>query len=358
MPTRDVIVVGASAGGVEALKTLVSGLPEGFPAAVFVVLHVPAHGPSVLPRILSRAGPLEAVHPQNGQAFEPGKVYIAPPDHHLLLHPGRIRLARGPRENGHRPAADALFRSAARVYGRRVIGVVLSGALDDGTAGMVAVKRVGGLAVVQHPDDAMYDGMPQSVLNHVAADHCLPVADIPALLVRLVGEPLPEPPPEVPGMSPDSVREADMAELEPGAVHDPQRPGDPSVYGCPECGGVLWELRDGEVLRFRCRVGHAWSAETLFAEQADGLEAALWSAMRALEEQAVLARRMFERALGRHHTHVAEAYAIQEKDARAQAELVRRVLLNRRPDTPNGTPDPSAPRPTPIAPVAPPDGDS
>ena len=351
MPGRDIIVIGASAGGVEALKQLVHGLPADLPAAVFVVLHVPPHGPSVLPRILTRAGRLPAAHPADGQPIRPGTITVAPPDYHLLVKPGHVRLTRGPRENGHRPAADALFRTAARSYGGRVVGVVLSGVLDDGTAGLAAVKRAGGLAVVQHPDDALYAGMPQSAIDNVAVDYTLPVADLAALLTRLATEPAPAP---HPGLSPDGDKEADMAELEPGAVHAHHRPGTPSAFGCPECGGVLWELRDGDLLRFRCRVGHAWSADSLLAEQSDGLEAALWSALRALEEQAALSRRMADRAVARGHTGSAEVFAGQSRDATAHAEVIRRVLLTRRPDPTTEPFDPTPPSGNGPGPAAPP----
>jgi two-component system chemotaxis response regulator CheB len=328
MTGHDIIVVGASAGGVDTLRQLVSGLPADLPAAVFVVVHVPAHGPSVLPKILSRAGPLPAIHPQDGQAIQNGTVYVAPPDYHLLVKRGYVRVARGPRENKHRPAADALFRTAARSYESRVIGVVLSGVLDDGTAGLAVIKRAGGFAVVQHPDDALYSGMPQSALNNVAVDYCLPVAELPALLVRLVAEPASS----VPELPPETEQEADMAELEPGATHDHHRPGIPSAFACPECGGTLWEFHEGDLLRFRCRVGHAWSADTLLAEQADGLEAALWSALRALEEQAALAHRMKERTAARGQEASAAGFAAQAREATEHAEVIRRVLLRRRPD--------------------------
>jgi two-component system chemotaxis response regulator CheB len=339
MPGRDVIVIGASAGGVEPLRQVVAGLPADLPAALFVVVHVPPHGPSVLPRILSRSGPLPAVHPHDHQPIRPGTIYVAPPDYHLLVKPGHVRVTRGPRENRHRPAADALFRTAARSYRQRVVGVVLSGVLDDGTAGLAAIKRAGGMAVVQHPADALYDSMPRTALNNVAVDYSLPAAELPGLLARLAAEPLPDiDPPDLP---PDLEQEADMAELEPGATHDQHRPGAPSTFGCPECGGVLWELHDTELLRFRCRVGHAWSADSLLAEQSDGLEAALWSALRALEEQAALANRMRERAASRGQDRSAAVFATQVEESRAHAEVIRRVLLTRRPD-PATEPFPSA----------------
>jgi two-component system, chemotaxis family, protein-glutamate methylesterase/glutaminase len=332
MVTRDIIVVAASAGGVDALKQVVQGLPKNLPAAVFVVLHLPAHGPSVLPKILSRAGALPAVHPQDRDEIRPGMIYVAPPDYHLLVKAGHVRITRGPRENSHRPAADALFRTAARAYGSRVIGVVLSGVLDDGTAGLLAIKRMGGMAVAQAPSDALYTGMPQSAIDHVAVDCCLPAAQMPELLVRLTTTPVPA---ENPGHNQppaDLNQEADMAELEPTAVHADRKPGDPSVFACPECGGTLWEMHDHDLVRYRCRVGHAYSAESLLAEKSESLEAAMWTALRALEEQAALSRRMIERAVTQGRTSSANSYRGKVAEAESHAELIRRVLLTRHPD--------------------------
>ena len=189
MPDHDIVVVGASAGGVEALAELAASLPANLPAAVFVVLHVPATGTSALPDILSRHGPLPASHVKDGELVERARIYVAPPDHHVLLRGGHVRLTRGPRENGHRPAVDSLFRSAAREYATRVIGVVLSGALDDGTAGLLAIKSRGGVAVVQEAGDALYPGMPYNALEHVRVDHVVAVASMGKLLARLAAEP-------------------------------------------------------------------------------------------------------------------------------------------------------------------------
>ena len=183
--TPGIVVIGASVGGVEAIGFLAAALPPDFAAAVLVVLHVGAHR-SVLPRLLSQRGPLPACHPGDGDLIRPGRIYVAPPDQHLLVEPGCVRLARGPRENWARPAVDPLFRSAARAYGPHVVGVILTGGLNDGTAGLFEVKRHGGVAVVQDPGDALSPGMPQSALRHVAVDHCLPLPAIPALLAALV----------------------------------------------------------------------------------------------------------------------------------------------------------------------------
>lgn len=335
MPGHDLIVIGTSAGGVEALTQLVKDLPADLPAAILVVLHVPAHGTSVLPLILSRNGPLKATHARDGEPLLAGHIYIAPPDHHLLVRPEHIHLARGPRENGHRPAIDPLFRTAARTYGNRVIGVVLSGVLDDGTAGLLAIKRRGGIAVAQDPDDAMYPGMPRSAMENVDCDHIVPLKDLAPLLVRLAHEPVVEsanqPIPE------DMEREADMAELEPDVLHGDDKYGVPSVWACPDCGGTLWELHEGDIIRFRCRVGHAFSAETLLAEQSDQLEDAFWVALRALEESAALSRRLSERARSRGNDRTAERFEDQAQAAIERADIVRKVLLNGSLDTRDAT---------------------
>jgi two-component system chemotaxis response regulator CheB len=329
VPGHDIVVIGASAGGVEALSKLVSRLPRDLPAALLVVLHVPANGTSVLPMILSRAGPLPAVHARDGQAIELGHIYCAPPDHHLLVGRGHLRVARGPRENGLRPAADPLFRTAARVYGPRVIGVVLSGSLDDGTAGLYVIKARGGFAITQDPEEAMFSGMPRSAVENVAVDHCLPVAEIAPLLDRLTREPVAE---EGVAPVPDEMEiEVGMAELDPAALQSDDRPGQLSGFSCPECNGVLWELRDGELLRFRCRVGHAYSANSLVEAQSEALEAALWAALRALEEQAALAHRLMIRSRDRGHDLAAARFEQQVRDSEERAALIRDVLLRKEP---------------------------
>src|SRR5581483_1706827 len=260
MPGRDIIVVGASAGGVDVLAQLVRGLPAGLPASLFVVHHVPAGFRSVLPTILSRSGPLLASHARDGEPFNPGHIYVAPPDHHLLLQPeGRMRLTYGPRENHHRPAVDPLFRTAARYYGPRVIGVVLSGALSDGAAGLLAVRGAGGVAVVQDPADALVAAMPLSASQIAGADYVVAAADLPPLLVKLVreaaaptgGSPVPDPIDKMP----EAVNR-DFAQQ----IHNGRR-GERSVFSCPECGGALWQVDEAELVRFRCHVGHAYNGE-------------------------------------------------------------------------------------------------
>lgn len=254
---HDLIVIGASAGGVEALSNLVRELPAELPAAILIVIHIPVHGKSVMPTILNRAGALLAVHPQDGQPIQPGQIYVAPTNHHLLVKHNTIHLTLGPKENGHRPAIDPLFRTAARYYGPRAVGVILSGLLDDGTAGLLAIKKQGGVALVQDPEEAFYDSMPRSAIANVAVDHVLTLSGIAARLVQLAQEPvkpLPKPVPEFMEV------EADMAELDIDALQRPERPGQPSGFACPDCGGALWDLKDSQGLRFRCRTGHAYSA--------------------------------------------------------------------------------------------------
>jgi two-component system chemotaxis response regulator CheB len=321
MARRDIVVIGASAGGVEALGALVRELPLELEAAVFVVLHLAAEHKSVLPRILSSAGPLLAKHARNGEAIATNRIFVARPDHHLLLHDSHIRVVRGPRENGHRPAIDPLFRTAARTFGPRVIGVILSGALDDGTAGLVSVKSQGGLALVQDPDDALVDAMPRSALENVQVDHTLSASEIGRLLPRLVAE-------EVPAgsRSQSPVLEVESSLQLAGESERVPRIGEPSSIACPDCGGVLNEVYDGELIRFRCRVGHAFAPESLYLQQNTQLEGALWAALRALEEQAALARRMAVRARELRQVKSAVRYDDRAESAEGQARTVREAL--------------------------------
>ena len=337
MPGHDIIVVGASAGGVEALTRLVGGLPADLPASVFVVLHVPAYGASVLPSILARNGPLPARHPADGEEIKPGTIYVAPPDFHLLVDRGRVRLSRGPRENGHRPSVDPLFRTAARSYGRRVVGVVLSGSLDDGSSGLMTIKRRGGMAVVQDPEDALYYGMPRSAMEAVAVDRVLPIAAIGPALAELAHEPVAEAGGE--DVSDDLHYEAEIAAFDLDALNIKHHPGTPSGFACPDCAGGLWEIQEGELIRFRCRVGHAWSSHGLLAEQANAVEEALWIALRALEERAALSGRLAERLQRAGNPRTAGRFEEQAHEARQRAALLRQVLLSE----PRVNVDPPAP---------------
>ena len=354
LPRRDIVVIGASAGGVEALTQLMKALPSDLPAALFVVLHISDHGTSVLPSILSRVGNLPAVHPQDGEQIRHGVIYVAPSDRHLLIEDDHITVLRGPRENGHRPSVDPLFRTAARTAGKRVIGVILSGLLDDGTAGLMAVKRFGGIALVQNPDEALFAGMVQSAIANVRVDFVLPVAQIAAEIIRLTREDLPLEQTHVKldgnvrGNEPErrSLSVADEIDQEIAAEHMDAalidasvHPGKPSAFSCPECGGVLWEIQDGAMVRFRCRTGHAYSSDTLLAEQSHELDVALWSALRALEESASLARRLRDRSTDNGHPLAAARFADQADEALKKAGIIRRALLRNDPfsDSPDIT---------------------
>jgi two-component system, chemotaxis family, protein-glutamate methylesterase/glutaminase len=280
---RDIIAIGASAGGVDALPKLIGSFPSDLPASVFVVLHVSPQGPSLLPKILGRKASLPVQHAIDGEAIRHGHVYVAPPDHHLQVEQGRVHLSRGPRENRHRPAIDPLFRSAADSYGPRVVGVVLTGYLDDGTAGLYTVKVRGGVAVVQDPQDASVPAMPQSALRNVKVDHSLPLSAIGPLLVQLARKRVIRP-------AKNGKKPVPKRTLTPRKMVE--KLGPPSEFICPECSGPLWELKEGRPLQFRCHVGHSYSPESLLADHSDGLERALWAAVRTLDERAALLRRL------------------------------------------------------------------
>ena len=313
---RDVVVIGGSAGGIEALRSLVAGLPPLPSVCFLVVIHVPASARSVLPQILARTGVLPAVHAVDGAPLLRGGILVAPPGHHLVVQGDHVRLTQGPRENSHRPSIDVLFRSAARACGSRVIGVVLSGVLDDGTAGMIAVKMRGGLAMVQSPDDALYPAMPQSVIDHVAVDQTAPAEHLAAAIVARLREDIPEASATASGPA-ESVARGD----EPRS-HDPR-------YTCPDCHGALREERHDELVRYRCRAGHAFSPESLLASQDEAVEYAMWAAFRALEESASLSGRLAQRAHERSLPDLARRHETREEDSRARAQVIRRALEGR-----------------------------
>lgn len=326
MAKRDIIVIGASAGGVQTLAKLVHGLPAGLPASLFIVCHFPSDDRSVLPEILSRAGPLLASHAADGEPFYPGHIYVAPPNYHLMLRSaGTMHLTRGARENHHRPAVDPLFRSAARNFGERVIGIVLSGSLYDGTAGLMAVRSAGGLAIVQDPSDAMVSAMPESASQIAGADYVVALADLAPLLVNLVQNPV-EPGPKTAAVDPiDRIPVTVDREMEAQARNE--RQGTVSTFTCPECGGSLWQLEGSGPLRFRCHVGHAYVGEDLLGEQSEALEAALWTAIRTFREKSVLSRQLAhrERAAGR--DAAADRYDEQAGQSAEFGELIRRYLI-------------------------------
>ena len=305
---HDLVVIGASAGGVETLKRVVADLPADLRATICVVLHIAPGSPSALARILRRAGRLPCRPATDGEPLSLGEILVAPPDRHLVIEDGRVRLTIGPRENNHRPAVDALFRSAAIARGDRVIGIVLSGTRDDGTAGLAVIKAQGGLAIVQDPADATYPGMPASALDHVAVDAVVPSGEIGRAIAAMVNG----------------------TDLPPGT--DPQaRPADPSdpdltTVICPECGGVLSERFEAGLVQWECRVGHRYSPETLVDAQAERVEAALWTAIRALSDRSRLLHRMADRAGSRDQPRSARSFRRRAALAGDQADLVRKAL--------------------------------
>ncbi|HWI25626.1 MAG TPA: chemotaxis protein CheB [Stellaceae bacterium] len=322
--TRDIIAIGGSLGGVEALRELAKGLPTGLPAAIFVVLHV-GRQRSRLAELLNGAGPLPAKVAEGGEHIERGRIYVAQPDRHLLLHDGHILVSRGPHENMWRPAIDPLFRSAACSYGARVVGVVLSGLLDDGAAGLDAIKRCGGTAVIQDPADAAAPDMPRTAQRLVSVDHVAPIAAMAPLLARLAASPAGR----QPAIPEHICVEAAIAAQERGSMRTQDQLGQLSPFSCPECGGTLWEVAEGRLLRYRCHVGHAYTAESMLAAQSDATDALLNRLLRSYRERAELTRRLAVKELARQQSDLA-----RELDSRAQgydedAALMERLLAER-----------------------------
>ena len=323
MQTKHLVVIGASSGGIEALRDLVKNLPADFPAAIAVVLHTSPDSPGVLPGILSRAGPIPAVIPRDKQRLEPGRIYVAAPDFHLLVEPGQLRVAKGPRENRFRPAIDPLFRSAAQVFGPATVGVLLSGSLDDGVAGMWTIKQLGGTTIVQDPDDALFPSMPESAIRNARIDHVAMIQDIGPLLVRLTASPVvgeQEPAPRAIDIEVKIAKEEDPVE---SGVHDL---GHPSRLACPECHGVLLELKEGGRLRFRCHTGHAYSMESLLADVNEGIEKALWNTVRAMQEGTLLMERMVEHTEEAHPATDTSRLAARARELDAQSDVLRGMI--------------------------------
>lgn len=317
------IVLGASAGGVEALTQLCGGLPGDLPASLLVVQHVAPTARSVMPELLTRAGPLPASHPADGEAIRRGRIYVAPPDLHMLVADGQILLRRGPHENRTRPAADVLFRSAAASHGGRVVGVVLTGLLDDGTAGLIAVKRCGGVSVVQDPKDAAWPSMPRNALLRDSPDHSVPLAAMAGLLARLAAEPAGASPPVPPGITAEvRISGGEMASM----IQHHAALGTPSPLGCPHCGGVLNEIAEDKAVRFRCQIGHAFGPESLAAAQVDGLEQALVTAVRTHRDRLALFQRMAEVAREKGMAHAAHRWETAAVEAETSAELIAGAL--------------------------------
>ena len=317
-PARGIVAIGASAGGIEALQRLMRELPEDLSAAVCLVVHIPATSRSLLAEIVARQTALPVTAATDGEDLVAGHVYVAPPDRHLRVRAGRIALDRGPKENGVRPAIDPLFRSAAAAYGERAIAVVLSGSLSDGAGGAAAVAAAGGTVLLQDPDDAVVPSMPASALAAVpgAPRHSAPeLADQIARGTDM--------------FSPLEPEEAPVSAENPGSPLDEVRrtpEGPPVPLTCPECHGPLWELREGELLRFRCRVGHTFYEDALLDGKGAAIESALWMALEALEERAELFLKLAGRLARSGSGESAARFRERARDAAERAELVRGVL--------------------------------
>jgi two-component system chemotaxis response regulator CheB len=328
MRTKDIVVIGASAGGMDALQKLVAELPVDLPAALFVVWHLAPGAKSVLPAVLSRSGRLPAASPADGDPIVRGRIYVAPSDHHMLLERDFIRVAKGPKENRFRPAIDPLFRSAAYVFGSRAVGIVLSGALDDGTAGLWAIKLRGGTAIVQDPADALHRSMPLNAMEHVEIDHKLSARAIGALLGTLVREKAPAEPAIAAEERLKLEREIRIAEQVEALEERVAQLGHLSSFTCPECRGVLTMLRDGTIVRFRCHTGHAFSAAALLAGVTEKVEACLWDAVRALDETIILLNRLGEEHAKNGDTRAAEQCFDKAREAHARMQPIREAAMS------------------------------
>jgi two-component system chemotaxis response regulator CheB len=318
---RDIIAIGTSAGGLEALDTLIGQLPPDLPATIFVVQHLsPESSGSALLKVLGKYKTFDCKLAADGESFEKGRIYIAPPDHHLLVKKSTLLVTKGARENRYRPAIDPLFRSAAVTHGPRVIGIVLTGMLDDGTAGLIAIKKCGGVTVVQDPKDVAYPDMPQSALNNLKVDHCVAVAAMGGLLEKLSRDPhgkdtaIPK----------DIKTEALIAERVLSDVAQVNGLGSQVPYNCPNCGGVLWEIDNPDVKRYRCHTGHSFTAAALLTSQTEKIEETLWTSLRMFEERKNLLNNMAKTQINQKGK---ASYAQRAKETDVHIERIREMLL-------------------------------
>jgi two-component system chemotaxis response regulator CheB len=318
---RDIIVIGASAGGLEVLDEVVGQLPTDLPASIFIVQHLaPENTGEALLHRLGRNKAFGCKLAENGEFFRPGRIYIAPPDSHMLVKETRILVTKGARENRYRPAIDPLFRSAAVTHGPRVIGFILSGMLDDGTAGLIAIRKCGGVTIVQDPKDAAYPDMPQSALNNLKIDYCVPAAEIGALLEKLSKERHGEA-----TAIPNDIRvEAKIAERVLSDVEQVNALGSQVPYNCPNCGGVLWEMHNQDIRRYRCHTGHSFTAAALLVSQSERIEETLWISLRMFEERKNLLNNMAQKES---RSKVKTDYTRRAKETQVHIERIRAMLL-------------------------------
>jgi two-component system chemotaxis response regulator CheB len=320
-----IIVIGASAGGFEAIKKLVEGLPKDFDASIFIVWHMSPDVRGVLPEVLNRVNTIHAAHAYDGEEIKPGRIYVAPPDHHLLIEEGKVLATHGPKENRFRPAVDPLFRSAAYTYGSRVIGIILSGALDDGTAGLWTVKHYGGTAIVQDPMEAEVRSMPENAAREVKVDYCVGVSEMAALLVRLTAEPITEKP--IVMKDDQTGKEIKIAEEERALEKGVLAFGELTPYTCPECHGVLSRLRNDNLIRYRCHTGHAYSTDTLLAAITEKIEDSLYGAIRGMDENIILLNHLGDHSAEANHPRMAALYFKKAKEVQERSDMVRKAAL-------------------------------
>lgn len=326
MTNHHVITIGTSAGGVQALTTIIKLLPKGFPASIHIVQHMSTEAPSNLATVLEKAGQLPVAFAKDRELIQPSRIYLAPPDRHLLLEKERVRVIRGPRENRMRPAIDPLFRSAAVAYRSYATGVILTGMLDDGTAGLQAIKACGGMAIVQDPQEAKYPSMPESAISVVAVDRIVPLKEIPQILIERVRQT----PPIVREIPPDLLLEVPIPQ---DAITPPEtmaKIGTPVAQSCPSCGGPLWQIGQDPLLRYRCYVGHAFTSKALIREQSEATEKALWIALRTLEERSRLLKTMSDRYAQNGSASLAKVHQERSQEALEHSILIRNLIRNLR----------------------------
>jgi two-component system chemotaxis response regulator CheB len=328
MQLRDIIVIGASAGGVSALKRLVASMPKDFDGSIFIVLHIPAYSESRLPWILNQISPLQALHPRDGDMIERGKIYIAINDHHLILEDGKMRVKRGPKENRFRPAIDALFRSAAYVYGSRVIGVILSGLLNDGVSGLWTIQQHGGVAIIQHPDDAEQPQLPENALEYINPDHIAFASEMGPLLTRLSREAAPDrnkfTPQQLKLLEMEVVIATKGDAFEMGIMDM----GELTPFVCPQCHGSLVRLVEDKFIRFRCHTGHAYTASSLLAEISEVVESQLWQTMRGLEEMDMLMNSISDQYQKLGNQEAADLFKSKADVSGRRAQLIHDAVLD------------------------------
>jgi two-component system, chemotaxis family, protein-glutamate methylesterase/glutaminase len=319
MANRDILAIGASAGGVEALVFLAKSFPSDLPAAVLITLHLSSQHRSVLDDVLNRAGPLPAAFARHGDALRKGHIYLAPVDRHLLVEDDRIVLGHGTRENNARPAIDPMMRAAAACCGPRTVGVVLTGTLGDGASGLWALDQCGGITVVQDPNDAAFPDMPMNALNRLRPDYVITLAAMPKLLASLALQPAGNAMPV-----PESVGfELEIAKGVPATTDDMDSLGRRSALACPDCHGVMWEIDEGELVRYRCHVGHTYTAELMSVALDENLRRALGSALRALEERRTLAAKLEKQAEQSGLPHLAASWARKSLEFQRELDVIR-----------------------------------